>query len=58
MDEWAHLSNLIDAINTAYLSLASAVPCYYGDDDLNQMEWLNCSKCHPFFVNLGQPPMA
>ena len=58
LDEWVHLSNLIDAINTAYPTLASVVLYYYGDDHLNQMEVLNCSQCHPFFVNLGQPPVA
>ena len=58
LDEWAHLSNLVDVINTAYPTLASAVPCYYDQDHLNQMGWLNCSECHPFFRDLSQPPTA
>jgi len=53
-DEWSHLCTLVDTINTAYPSLASALPCYYDDDHMNQMGWLNCSECHPFTDNLSQ----
>jgi len=48
LEEWAELCKLVDTINTAYPSLADAQPCYYGDDHMNQVGWLECSECHPF----------
>ena len=53
LGEWADLCTLVDTINTAYPSLASTVPCYYDEDDMNQMGWLNCNECHPFLNNLS-----
>ena len=43
-------------ILSAYTSLSSAQPCYYDDDHMNHVGWLNCTECHPFLVNLSQPP--
>jgi len=57
-DEWVTLCQLIDTVNAAYPSLADAQPCYYGDDHMNQLGWLNCLECHPFHVNLSQLPTA
>ena len=56
LDEWATLCHLIATINAAYPSLGNAVPCYYGDDHVNQQGWLDCIECHPFHVELSQPP--
>ena len=52
LDEWSSLCNLVDVINKAYMSLGSAQPCYYDDDHVNQLGWLNCTECHPFHVSL------
>jgi len=54
LDEWSYLCGLIDVINKT--SLGSAQPCNYDDDHMNQLSWLNCTECHPFLVNLSQPP--
>jgi len=48
LEEWSHMCSLVDAINTAYPSLADAQPCYYQDDHMNQISWLECLECHPF----------
>ena len=42
-DEWTTLCQLVYKINTTYPSLASTVPCCYGDDHVNQLGWLNWS---------------
>jgi len=55
-DEWADLCTLVTTINTKYPSLDSALPCYYDDDHMNQVGWLNCTECHPFNDNLSQMP--
>ena len=55
LEERASMYTLIADINAAYPTLESAQPCYYDDDHLNQMGWLNCLECHPFHVNLSQP---
>jgi len=55
LDEWSSLCNLVDVINKTFTSLDSAQPCYYGDDHMNQLGWLNCTECHPFYVSLSQP---
>jgi len=56
LNEWSDLCNLVDVINKAYTSLGSAQPCYYEDDHMNHVGWLDCTECHPFLVNLSQPP--
>ena len=48
LDEWHNLWALVDVINTAYPSLADAQPCYYQDDHMSQIGWLECLECHPF----------
>jgi len=48
LDEFSGLHTLIDTINDAYPTLASAQPCYYQDDHTNQEGWLQCKECHPF----------
>ena len=57
-DEWSTLCQLIATINDSYPSLANTVPCYYNDDHMNQLGWLNCVECHPFYVDLSQPSTA
>ena len=54
LNEWSSLCTLIDTINASHPTLASAQPCYYDDDHMNQHGWLNCVECHPFLINLGQ----
>ena len=53
---WSDLCSLVDVINKTYPSLGSAQPCYYDDDHMNQLGWLNCTECHPFLVHLSQLP--
>jgi len=47
-EEWAHMCSLVDIINMDYPSLADAKPCYYGDDHMSQIVWLQCQECNPF----------
>ena len=47
-EEWAKLWCLIDDVNAVYPSLADAQPCYYNEDHMNQLGWLECAECHPF----------
>ena len=54
LDEWSSLRNLVDVVNKMYTTLDSAQPCYYGDDHMNQLGWLNCTECHPFHVSFSQ----
>ena len=54
LNEWTDLCTLVNVINSSYSSLGSAQPCYYGDDHLNQLGWLNCAECHPFLLDLNQ----
>ena len=54
LNEWSDLCGLVDVINKTYPSLGSAQPCYYDDDHMNQLGWLNCTECHPFLVHLSQ----
>ena len=56
INEWSDLCGLVDVIKKTYPSLGSAQPCYYDDDHMNQLGWLNCTECHPFLVDLSQPP--
>lgn len=57
-DEWSDLCNLVNTIGTTYPSLGSALPCYYDDDHMNEMGFLNCAECQPFTNKLSQPPKA
>ena len=54
-DEWSDLCTLADKISVTHSSLSSALPCYYDDDHVNQMGWLDCSECQPFGNHLSQP---
>ena len=56
LNEWSDICSLVDVINKTYPSLSSTQPCYYDDDHMNQLSWLNFTECHPFFVDLSQPP--
>jgi len=56
LNEWSDLCGLVDVINKTYPSLRSAQHCYYDDDHMNQLGWLNCTEWHPFLVNLSQLP--
>jgi len=53
-EEWFDLCTLVDAINTAYPSLGTALPCYYKEDHINPPFWLSCAECHPFHDHLSQ----
>jgi len=46
--EWDEMKKIVDAINNAYPSLGTALPCYLGDDHVNQLEVLQCTECYPF----------
>jgi len=46
--EWGEMRRIVDAINNAYPSLGTAVPCYFGDDHQNQLGALECRECYPF----------
>ena len=46
--EWEDMKKIIDAINNAYPTLGTALPCYLGDDHLNQLGALQCTECYPF----------
>jgi len=46
--EWEEIKRIVDAINTQYPSLGTALPCYQGDDHLNQTGALQCRDCYPF----------
>jgi len=53
-NEWKDLRTLITTVNNSFRSLASAQPCYYDDDHMNQLGWMQCTECHPFLVQLSQ----
>jgi len=42
------MRKVIDTINNKYPALGTALPCYLGDDHLNQTSALNCRECSPF----------
>ena len=46
--EWEDMKKIIDTINNAYPTLGTALPCYLGNDHLNQMGALQCTECYPF----------
>jgi len=46
--EWDQMKRIVDEINSRYPSLGTALPCYLGDDHLNQIGALNCRDCNPF----------
>jgi len=52
LDEWTTLCQHVDDINKTFPSLGSAQHCYYDDDHMNQLGWLNCMECHPFAIDL------
>jgi len=49
--EWDVMKKIIDAVNDAYPTLGTTLPCYLGDDHQNQLGALNCRECNPFTVN-------
>ena len=50
--EWGEMRRIIDAINEAYPTLGTALPCYLSDDHQNQMGALQCRECYPFSVDI------
>ena len=48
LHEWRKFVEIIKSIDDAYPALATAVPCYSGDDHLNQLGVLQCPECNPF----------
>jgi len=50
--EWSEMRKIMDAINNAYPTLGTALPCYLGDDHLNQLGALQCHECYPFSANM------
>ena len=50
--EWDEMRKIMDTINNAYPTLGTALPCYLGDDHLNQLGALQCRECYPFSANI------
>jgi len=48
LHEWWKFVDIIRHIDDANPTLAAAVPCYLGDDHLNQLGVLQCPECNPF----------
>jgi len=48
LHEWWKFVEIIKSIDDAYPALVTAVPCYTGDDHLNQLSALQCPECSPF----------
>ena len=48
LHEWWKFVDIIKHIDDANPALAAAVPCYTGDDHLNQLGVLHCPECNPF----------
>jgi len=48
LEEWSHLCSLIDVINAAYPTLASALPCYRDGEHTDPMTSLACTECYPY----------
>jgi len=48
LHEWWKFVEIIKSIDDAHPALATAVPCYTGDDHLNQLSALQCPECNPF----------
>jgi len=46
--EWEDMKKIIDAINNAYPTLGTALPCYLGNDHMDQLGALRCTECYPF----------
>ena len=46
--EWEDMKKIIDAINNTYPTLGTALPCYLGDDHVDQLRALQCTECYPF----------
>jgi len=46
--EWGEMRRIMNAINSRYPSVGTALPCYLGDDHLNQIGALQCRDCYPF----------
>jgi len=42
------MKKIVDTINNLYPTLGTALPCYLGDDHVNQLEVLQCTECYPF----------
>jgi len=48
LTEWDQMKKVMELINNAYPTLASATPCYFGDDHQNQLRALDCREYNPF----------
>ena len=48
LHEWWKFVDIINSIVDVNPTLATAVPCYTGDDHLNQLGALQCPECNPF----------
>jgi len=44
--EWNGMKKIVDAINNAYPSLGTALPCYLADDHQNHIGALQCRECN------------
>jgi len=49
--KWTTMRNIIDAVNNAYPSLGTALPCYLSEDHQNQVGALQCRECNPFSMD-------
>ena len=48
LHEWWKFVDIIKSIDDANPALVTALPCYTGDEHLNQLDALQCSECNPF----------
>ena len=48
LHEWWKFVEITKSIDDAYPALATEVPCYIGDDHLNQLDVLQCPEYNPF----------
>jgi len=48
LHECGEMKALMEAINNAYPTLGTALPCYLNDDHNNQLSALECRECYPF----------
>jgi len=53
LDEWSSLCSLIPTINQDFPVLGTTAACYDSDDHMNQLGWLACAECNPYFAITG-----
>ena len=48
LSEWAKLKEIVREIADKHPDIATAKPCWMGEDHQNQEGAINCSECNPF----------